>query len=184
MRREHHSPLPCALLCRLRSAILVVAPSPSPCLPLLETAFGSSWASTATPSLAGRPWLVTLLPSVPAPSSILPTIYLMLHRSLSPTPPSSASCGGRDFVGNAQCPRYFQGVLPRVGKLERRVAGVDSTSAASAGAPTTMRERGERWTMGAEDASTWRTEGWEAHGWGAGVLEPCTVGSRRALGLT
>jgi hypothetical protein len=124
-------------------------------------AFGSSWASTATPSLVGRPRLVIPLPSALAPSSILPTIYSMLHHSLPPTPPSPASCGGCDFVGSAQCPRYLQGILPRVGKLEWRVAGIDSTSAASVGAPTTMRvrERGGPWTMGAEDASTWRAEG-------------------------
>ncbi|KAF8142883.1 hypothetical protein K438DRAFT_1784240 [Mycena galopus ATCC 62051] len=43
---------------------------------------------------------------------------------------------------------------------------------------------GGRW---AEDASTWRgrgTCGWEALGWGVGVLEPRAVGLRRALGFT
>ncbi|KAJ7836448.1 hypothetical protein B0H14DRAFT_3460664 [Mycena olivaceomarginata] len=186
----------------LRSTRPSLVPSSAGCAPLSSSspprlrlasrssapAFGSSWASTATPSLAGRPRLVTLLPSALAPSSILPTTYSMLHHSLPPTPPSPASCGGRDFVGSTQCPRYLQGILPRVGKLEWRVAGVDSTSAAGVGAPTTMRvrERGERWTMGGRcfDLGSRGTCGWEAHRWGAGVLEPRTVGSRRALGLT
>ncbi|KAJ7906245.1 hypothetical protein B0H13DRAFT_719294 [Mycena leptocephala] len=77
----------------------------------------------------------------------------------------------------------------RCSKLEWRGAGIDPTSAVRMGAPTTMRvrESGEQWTMGAEDASTSRSRGtcgWEAHGWGVGGLEPRTVGSRRALRLT
>ncbi|KAJ7845152.1 hypothetical protein B0H14DRAFT_981692 [Mycena olivaceomarginata] len=79
MRREHYSSLPCALLCWLRSAILVVAP----------LHFASPPAPRHSPSdLRGPPPRHPRSPAAPgsspalAPSSILPTIYPMLHRSL------------------------------------------------------------------------------------------------------
>ncbi|KAJ7817376.1 hypothetical protein B0H14DRAFT_3474697 [Mycena olivaceomarginata] len=144
--------LPPALLCGSRSAVLVVAPSTSPRLPLLGTRL-RIFVGLHCGALARRPLQARHPRSPRRASSPLSTRCF-----IAPSPHATLT----RIVWRARLRRrYLQGVLPRVGKLEWRVAGIDSTSAASVGAPTTMRlrERGERWTMGAEDASTWSAEG-------------------------
>ncbi|KAJ6629001.1 hypothetical protein B0H10DRAFT_20631 [Mycena sp. CBHHK59/15] len=139
-------------------------------------AFGSSWASTATPSFAA-PGSSTLLPSALAASSILPAIYSML--SLLP-PPTLTHI---DLRGRLR--RQYAMSAPTSSGSPASQGDAPSLSGA-AWALTPLQQlawefphqcvcvRREQWTMGVEDASTWRGQGtceWEADGWGVGVPE-------------
>jgi hypothetical protein len=136
-RRQRCSPLPSVFFCRLRS--LIIASPSTPRLSPLDR-------SKPPPRRPRLPPARKLLPFPPAcriehPLRHLPDALVI--------PPPHASVHGRKFVGSPQCQRRLPGVLPRVGKLEWRVAGVDSTLAASKGAPTPLKDGGERgWWKG------------------------------------
>jgi hypothetical protein len=132
-------PLPSAFLCRMRSAILVVASPPAPRHPLLATRLRIV-VDLHRDTLARRPpqGSSTHLPSPLAASRMLPAIDPMPWSLPPPTPPSHVSIHGRDFVASTQCLRPLPFVMResrRCSELEWRIAGVDSTSAASMGGP-------------------------------------------------
>ncbi|KAJ7833228.1 hypothetical protein B0H14DRAFT_3871686 [Mycena olivaceomarginata] len=128
---------------------------------------GSSCASTATLSLAACPKARQPFHPPLAASSILPAI----HPLPSSLPPPHTTLTRIDpwarlpwqYAMSAQTSSRSP-----ASQLEWRVAGFDSTSAASMGAPTPMcpRERRGRRTMMERDTSIWRGRvfGWEAGG--------------------
>ncbi|KAJ7872520.1 hypothetical protein B0H14DRAFT_177369 [Mycena olivaceomarginata] len=98
-----------------------------------------------------------------AASSMLPAIDPMPWSLPPPTPPSHASIHGRDFVASTHCLRRLPFVLRearRCSEVEWRIAGVDSTSAASTEVPhRCVRVRDGAVDTGRGDASIWRGRG-------------------------